>query len=164
MKGRRHSIIVDIINNDDVSSHDQILKALLNVGITASQPTISRDMKELCIIKAKSQNGTILYTVSKSTPIIEQYGNLAKILIESIQSFECAQSIVVIKTTPGLAPAVCSVIEGRNIMGLAGAIAGDDTIFVAMNDSYAAEQFYLELQKKFKIMTKKNSKIMSDNN
>ena len=77
---------------------------------------------------------------------IQNYSDrLITIFKESITSFCCAQNIVVIKTLPGLASGVCSALDGMDILNLAGTLAGDDTAFLAMYDSVAAQELCREI-------------------
>ena len=72
---------------------------------------------------------------------------MKKIFKESVKSYAVAQNILVIKTMPGLAPAACSALDSMNIPGIVGTLAGDDTAFIAMKDTTAAEEFQHEVEK-----------------
>ena len=148
MKGSRQKIILDIITNNDIETQNQLIDALNAHGIASTQATISRDIKELRLVKELTPAGTYRYAVSASHSN-DHNEKLRKIFRESVTSYCCAQNIVVLKTLPGLAPAACSAIDKMNIEGLAGTLAGDDTAFLAMIDCAHAQMLYDEIENYF---------------
>jgi len=145
MKSGRQSAILSIIAERDIETQYQLLQALEERGVKSTQATLSRDIKELRLIKELGSNGSYRYTVAKqeSDDFDER---LRKILKESVLSYDTAQNIVVIKTLPGLGQGACSAIDSMKIKGLVGSLAGDDTIFLAMRDNASAEAFYQEIK------------------
>lgn len=145
MKQRRQRIILDLIGKTDIENQNQLIDELKNLGIEATQATISRDIKELRLVKELSPSGNYRYVIAGEN-ISNHNGRLKTIFRESVTSCVCAQNIVVIKTLPGLAPAACSAIDRMDIEDLAGTIAGDDTAFLAMMTNEAAEKLIHEIE------------------
>ena len=146
MKGTRQSKILDIIKRSDISTQNQLLEALAEEGISSTQATLSRDIKELRLVKELAANGTYRYASDKRGDTPNYNERMRTIFRESVKSVACAQNIIVIKTLPGLASAVCSAIDGMHVKVLAGTLAGDDTAFLAMKDMSCALQFCKEIE------------------
>ena len=121
MKSKRQAEILRIIEEVDVETQDQLLAELRERGFTSTQATISRDIKELHLVK----------TIFK----------------EGVTSFDRAQNIVVLRTMPGLASAACAAIDGMEIGDLVGSLAGDDTAILIMRDNEKAAAFCDEIHK-----------------
>ena len=107
---------------------------------------MSRDIKELRLIKELSPTGRYRYVAVGRDDMVDYDQRLRKIFRESVTSYAVAQNIIVIKTLPGLANAACSTLDGMNIHDLVGTLAGDDTAFLAMRDNAAAERFCHEIE------------------
>lgn len=148
MKPGRQGLILEIIAQQDIETQYQLLEALAARGIKSTQATLSRDIKELRLVKELGQDGNYRYAAAR--PDNEDYDQrMAKIFREGVLSYDTAQNLVVIKTLPGLAPVACSVIDNMNVSGLVGTLAGDDTAFLAMRDNEAATALYHEIEKLF---------------
>jgi len=145
MKDSRQKVILDLIKNNDIETQNQLIDALRAAGVHSTQATISRDIKELRLVKELTARGTYRYSVNSEISS-NHSERLKNILRECVTSFVCAQNIVVVKTLPGLASAACSAIDKMDISDIAGTIAGDDTAFIAMLDEAAAKQFCKEIQ------------------
>jgi len=146
MKKDRQSAILKIIASTDVETQNQLIVELENVGIDSTQATVSRDIKELHLIKELTPMGVYRYIASGKLEMQNHIIRLKAIFRESVTSYANAQNIVVIKTLPGLAPAACSAIDSMGIRSLVGTIAGDDTAFLAMTDNAAAERFCKDIE------------------
>lgn len=146
MKTSRQDTILQIIAEEDVETQGQLIDALAARGVSCTQATISRDIKELHLIKELTNLGMYRYSTGNRQQVQNNSARLRSIFKESVTSYACAQNIVVIKTLPGLASAACSAIDGMEIRNLAGTLAGDDTAFLAMNDNASAEQFCKEIE------------------
>ena len=145
MKNDRQTMILNIIAKKDIETQFQLLDELERAGIRCTQATVSRDIKQLHVYKELTPGGRYKYVFPRVHEIQNYSDRLSTIFKESITSFVSAQNIVVIKTLPGLAPAVCSALDGMNIRNLAGTLAGDDTAFLAMFDAGAAEELCREI-------------------
>ena len=131
MKKKRHELILNYIKNNNVSRQEEIIKMLLENGFNVTQATISRDIKELKIIKEHFGKNDIRYAVSEK---IDNDDNYKMIFKRSAISADAAMNIIVVKCYSGTANAACIALDSMNLTGLVGTIAGDDTIFVACKD------------------------------
>ena len=147
MKMQRQAKIMEIISSNDIETQEQLLAALQESGFQSTQATISRDIKELRIVKELTSLGTYRYTASNAKSGSTFSARLNTIFKECITSYEYAQNIVVIKTMPGLASAACSAIDSMNMSVVVGSLAGDDTAFLVMRDTNAAAAFCAEIKK-----------------
>lgn len=137
---------MEIISTTNVETQEQLLKALEEAGFTSTQATISRDIKELHIIKELTGLGTYRYTTASREVPATFSNRLNTIFRESVNSFDYAQNIIVIHTLPGLAGAAASALDAMKLSVVLGTIAGDDTVFIVMRDSNAAAAFCGEIR------------------
>ncbi len=150
MKPGRQSVILEIISQQDIETQNQLLRALEARGIKSTQATLSRDIKDMRLVKELGQNGKYRYTAAPAQPVADDFTQrLRKIFKESVVSYDVAQNLFVIRTLPGLAPAACSAIDGMEVKGLVGTLAGDDTAFLAMKDNEAAQALFHEIEMLF---------------
>lgn len=147
MKTKRQTEILRIIEDVDVETQDQLLAELKGRGVSSTQATISRDIKELHLVKELTGYGTYKYAVSGRKTSMNFAGRLRTIFKEGVTSFDRAQNIVVLKTMPGLASAACAAIDGMDIGDLVGSLAGDDTAILIMRDNEKAAAFCDEIHK-----------------
>ena len=146
MKPGRQSVILEIISERDIETQHQLMQALAERGIKSTQATLSRDIKDMRLIKELGPNGNYRYVQAAKPEQDDSSERLRTILKESLVSFDLAQNLLVIKTLPGLAPAACSAIDGMHIENLVGTLAGDDTAFLAMRDNDSALRLYHEIE------------------
>ncbi len=146
MKSKRQQEILAIIATEEVETQEQLLELLRDRGISTTQATISRDIKELHLVKELAGNGVYKYAASPRRAALNSANRLRTIFKESVVSFGVAQNIVVLKTMPGLANAAAAAIDGMEIPELVGSLAGDDTAFLAMRDNAAASEFCEEVR------------------
>lgn len=139
MKESRQKKIIEIISTMDVDTQNQLIEELERCGVRSTQATISRDIKELRLVKELSPSGAYRYALP-SADNSDHFEKLRTIFKQCVTSYVCAQNIVVLKTLPGLASAACSAIDKMDVDNLAGTLAGDDTAFIAMLDNEAAEK------------------------
>lgn len=147
MKMQRQAKIMEIISTNDIETQEQLLEALQKQGFQSTQATISRDIKELRIIKELTSLGTYRYSASAKESDGTFSARLNTIFRECVTNFDYAQNIVVIKTMPGLASAAGSAVDGMNMSVVVGTIAGDDTLLLVMRDNNAAASFCAEIKK-----------------
>jgi len=134
MKPGRQSAILEIISHRNIETQRQLQEALAEQGIKSTQATLSRDIKDMRLVKELGTDGVYRYTVSERAEDDASNRRLQEILRESVRSYDTAANILVVKTISGLALAVSSAIDSMKIDGLVGTIAGNDTIFLAMRD------------------------------
>ncbi|MBP8640958.1 MAG: arginine repressor [Oscillospiraceae bacterium] len=147
MKSSRQEKILELISSRDVETQSQLIDELLTCGVKSTQATLSRDIKELRLVKELTSAGKYRYIAASREELTDFDLRLKKIFRESVTSYATAQNILVIKTLPGLAPAACAALDGMEIDGLVGTLAGDDTAFIAMKNIEAAEEFEREIEK-----------------
>ncbi|WP_409968454.1 arginine repressor [Bengtsoniella intestinalis] len=146
MKNNRQSMILDIIASENVETQEQLLLRLQERGISSTQATISRDIKQLHLIKEPVGQGVYKYAVSGNRTRLNFAERLRTIFRESITSIDCAQNMVVVKTMPGLASAACAAIDDMDLTYMVGSLAGDDTAFLVMRDSASALELCNEVR------------------
>ena len=146
MKRARQAEILNVIRMMDVETQEQLLAELKLRGFTTTQATISRDIKELHLIKEPAGQGKYRYAVSAHRTKLNFADKLRTIFRESVLTVDNAQNIVVIKTLPGLANAAGSAVDGMDVPYLVGSLAGDDTALLIMRDTESAVDFTEEIK------------------
>lgn len=133
MKSKRHSTILDIITKDDVETQEDLARRLRETGIDVTQATVSRDIKELRLIKVLTSNGNYKYaTVDKAETGRQE--RFISIFAHAVLSIHTTGNLIVIKTMTGTANAATEAIDSLNWKEIVGTIAGDNTIFIAVNE------------------------------
>lgn len=146
MKGQRQAKIMEIISTKNVETQEQLLLELQKEGFRCTQATISRDIKDMRIVKELTSMGTYRYTTSTNEISGTFTSRLNTIFRECVVSYDYAQNIIVIRTLPGLASAAGSAIDAMNMSAVVGTLAGDDTVMVVMRDGNAAAAFCGEIK------------------
>ena len=146
MKPGRQTVILEIISEQEIETQHQLLRALAERGIKSTQATLSRDIKDMRLVKQMGSNGRYRYVVSQQHANDELTAKLRTIFRESVTSFDVAQNLLILKTLPSLAPAACSALEAMKNRSMVGALAGHDTAFIAMKDNQAAEHLRREIE------------------
>ena len=127
MKIARHSKIIDLINQYDIETQEELAAKLQEAGFAVTQATVSRDIRELKLMKIARPDGGSRYTVmgQRDSQNSEKY---IRVLKDAFLSMEMAQNILVIKTVSGMANAAGAALDNMNYSEVVGCIAGDDTI------------------------------------
>lgn len=146
MKTGRHARILDIISEHPIETQDELLTRLREEGFKATQATISRDIKDLRLVKTLGSDGKYRY-VSASRSSTDIRTNFSNLFSTSVNSIDVAQNLVVIKTLSGMAQAVCAALDSADYPSVVGTIAGDDTIFIACRTADLAVSLTEELKK-----------------
>jgi transcriptional regulator of arginine metabolism len=148
MKSSRHEKILEIINRQPIETQDELLAALSREGCKVTQATISRDIKDLRLVKTLGSDGRYRYTASQDNTV-DIRSSFSHLLITSVLSIDRAQNIVVVKTLGGMANALCAALDSMGNHAIVGTLAGDDTIFIACRENDDASQLmaYLKQQK-----------------
>jgi len=149
MKISRHAKIIEIIENMVIETQEELADELKKCGINVTQATVSRDIKELRLIKVLSEDGRYKYAALKEhdSMISER---LMKVYQESVLSIDYAGNIIVIKTFPGAAGAVGEAVDVFNISSIVGTIAGDNTIFILIRNQSEIESIVDKFKKLMK--------------
>ena len=129
MKSTRHNLILEIIENKDIETQEELAEELKNHGVRVTQATVSRDIKELRLLKVLAENGGYKYaTVERAEKGMND--RFVRILAESIVSIECVGNLMVIKTLPASAAAAGEAIDSMKWSEVLGTIAGDNTLLI----------------------------------
>lgn len=138
MKKNRHGKIVELITEYDLETQEELAEKLRQEGYDVTQATVSRDIRELNLSKVPIGGGRQKYALLR-----EQHGEMsdkyARVLREGMSGMGMAQSILVVKTVPGMAMAVAAALDAMHMKEIAGTIAGDDTIMLAVRSAEEAE-------------------------
>ena len=145
-KIERQEKILELIHDHSVQTQEQLLAELNDAGFRTTQATISRDIKQLHLIKEPTGNGTYRYAVSTQKMRLNLADRLQTILRESIVSVDCAQNLVLIKTMAGLGPAAGAAFDGMDISAKVGTVAGDDTVLIVMRENESAAELCSEIE------------------
>ena len=131
MKIQRHAKIVELINQYDIDTQEELARRLKEAGFRVTQATVSRDIRELKLTKIAIDGGKQKYVVmnTQNSELDEKY---LRILRDGFDSMDMAQNILVIRTVSGMAMAVAAAMDALKWKEIAGCIAGDDTIFCAI--------------------------------
>ena len=146
MKFQRQAKILEIIEKNEIETQEELSAQLKKKGFDATQATVSRDMKELRLVKVLSPSGKYRYVVAASEGEGAVSPRLKNIFRECVTAIDYAQNIVVIKTLSGLASAAAMAIDVMKIPEVVGSIAGDDTVFLVMRSEESAERFEQETE------------------
>ena len=149
MKYTRHAKILEIIENKEIETQEELSEELRRNGLNVTQATVSRDIKELRLIKSLSKSGKYKYATLKNQEFILS-DRLVRLFRDSILSIDHAGNIIVLKTLSGAGQAAAATIDAMNSDKIVGAIAGDDTIFVLIKDLESLE----EVKEKFENLVK----------
>ncbi len=145
MKNERQSKILEIIESEPIDTQEQLQQRLQARGIACTQATISRDIKQLHLVKEPMGQGRYRYAVSVQRSRLNVADKLRTIFRESIVNVDSAQNIVVIKTMAGLANAAGAALDSMNIPTMVGSLAGDDTAILIMRDTESARTLCEEI-------------------
>ena len=142
MKFQRQAKILDLIDRFEIETQEDLTDHLRALGYNTTQATISRDIKELRLIKTlSSETGKYKYTSSHTGAADSFTTRLRNIFRECVTDIDAAQNMVVIKTLPGLGQAAAMAIDAMRAEDVVGTLGGDDTVFVVMRDTESAERF-----------------------
>lgn len=139
MKSARQEKILEIINKYEVETQEDLIARLIDEGMSVTQATVSRDIRELKLTKVLTGRGSYRYIRSDRNRGTENV-RFNNALADSIQNVDYAGNLIVLKTFPGLASAVATGIDAMHMIEILGCVAGDDTIMiVARNEDVASE-------------------------
>ena len=147
MKSARHQAILDLIENHPIDRQEDLLAHLREEGFDVTQATVSRDIKELQIVKSLDGMGGYRYCLPHRVEG-EKFGARFRVIFrECVTNIDYAQNIIVIKTMPGLGAAAGANIDSLKMPNMVGSLSGDDTTLVIMRDKESAAEFCRELHR-----------------
>ncbi len=141
MKFQRQSKILELIEHEPLETQEELSIKLREHGFETTQATVSRDIKELRLIKVLTSDGSYKYATAAAEPDLTMMTRIHNIFRESVTSIDSAGNMVVIKTLPGLASAAGYAVDAMKNSAVVGSIAGDDTVFIVMRDEEKALAF-----------------------
>ena len=138
MKSARHNLILEIIENKDIETQEELAEELKNRGVRVTQATVSRDIKELRLLKVLSEHGGYKYaTVERAEKgMNDRFG---RILTESIVNMEAVNNLIVVNTLSASASAAGEAIDSMKWIEVLGTIAGDNTLLIITRSDEAAQ-------------------------
>lgn len=148
MKNARQKKILELIEQYDIDTQETLIDKLSEVGFSVTQTTVSRDIRELKLVKGMTGKGTYKYIV----PGVKRENNapvLNSALTDSVVKIESARNIVVIKTFPGMANALAVCVDTLEHPNIVGSVAGDDTILLVVKDDDTAKMVEDKLKSVF---------------
>ena len=146
MKTRRHAKILELIRERDIETQDELLRHLREAGFDVTQATVSRDIKELRLIKTLSGSGRYKYSTG-SEGNADMSSKFHSLFTDSAISVDYAMNMLVIKCMNGMAQAVCASMDAMYWKDFVGTLAGEDTILVVCRTETGARQTMEGLQK-----------------
>lgn len=146
MKERRHAKILELIGKYSIDTQEELLRRLREEGYEVTQATVSRDIKELRLIKSLTASGKYRYTVGQEEAK-DYTTKFYSLFSDSALSIDYAQNMVAVKCLTGMANAVCAAMDALQWENIVGTLSGDDTIFILTRDNNSAERLSSELKK-----------------
>ncbi len=140
MKQNRHERILDIVNTCEIETQDELQEKLRIEGYEVTQATISRDIKQLQLVKVAGRDGRYKYAVSQHSGS-KTVMKFKTILKETVIHIDYAENLVVLRTYSGMANAAAAAIDALQTTDIVGSVAGDDTILIVMRSKEIAQDF-----------------------
>ncbi|MCI1931677.1 MAG: arginine repressor [Clostridia bacterium] len=144
MKIARHTKILEIIENNEVETQEELARLLKQEGFNVTQATISRDIREMKLTKILTENGGQKYSAINGNDS-ELSERLIRVFRDAVVKFDCAQNMIVIKTLDGMGMAVAVAVDNLKSNDIIGSIAGDDTVFCVARTHNQAVEFVQKL-------------------
>ena len=141
MKFKRQAAIVDLISRNEIKTQEELSDQLRLMGFSATQATISRDIRELQLVKTASTGGGYKYSTPDQNSSALHLPRLKNIFRECVVKVDRAQNLVVLKTLVGMANAAAAAIDAMKIDDIVGTLAGDDNILIILRNNDDAEKF-----------------------
>ena len=146
MKSRRHELIKKIIGEEIIETQEALAEALRARHMRVTQATISRDIKELFLIKVPAGGGRYRYAISPQEGVHFSEGRTRRLFKDHVTCCDFSENIVLVKTIPGAAATVAAALDASDWPEIIGTVAGDDSIFVLVKPKEAAEEIVMRIQ------------------
>ena len=150
MKSKRHAKILELIAQYEIDTQEELLSKLKENDYNVTQATVSRDIKELHLIKVQTGKSGYKYSTGAPKDNVDVSFKFHAVFSESVNKIDSVENIVVIKCYVGMANAACAALDSIEWKGMVGTLAGDDTIFCLMRDRQNAAAFVHQLHKLLK--------------
>ena len=149
MKSKRHAIIKESIENQVVESKEELAEALRNMNIQVTQATVSRDIKEMMLIKVPTESGRYRYASPPQENVVFTKDRLARLLKDNVTGVDSSENLIVVKTLPGSASLVAAGLDQSQWPEIIGTIAGDDNILAVIKPKAAVPKVVKRLSQYF---------------
>lgn len=146
MKTRRHLKIMEIIESRAIQTQEELAEELRKNGFDVTQATVSRDIRELRLVKVPLGDEAYRYSIPREHPPGNLQERMKRFFKDSVVHIENSENLIVIRTLPGTAHAVASTIDSSNWPEIIGTVAGDDTILVIVKPKEATESIHLKFE------------------
>ena len=150
MKSERHSKILEKVEKQEIETQEELLNLLKASGFDVTQATVSRDIRDLRLVKVQATSGKYCYSVHSAPHPIDNLQKLKVLFEQAVIHVDYANNLVVIQCYVGMANAVCVSMDTITWNGVVGTISGDDTILVIMRTNELAKEFVEEVSKLLK--------------
>ncbi len=135
MKGKRHLKIINIVKNERIKTQEELARVLQEEGIEVTQATVSRDIKDLGLIKVPVEDGSYKYAMPPEADKYKMARWIEKMFKNFVLSVDLTGNLIVVKTLSGTAGGLASAIDNLEWKEVMGCVAGDDCIFVALEEN-----------------------------
>lgn len=146
MRIQRQNAILQLINDYNIETQYDLTEELKKLGFNVTQATVSRDIKELRLVKKQSESGKSIYTKNSDTSFSDIDSRFAIIFQKCVTSIEYAVNNIVIKTLPGMAQAAGAAVDSMDFPEVVGSIAGDDTVMMVVRSEESARKLVYKLR------------------
>lgn len=146
-KQQRQQVILEIIEQNECCRQEDLQRELQKRGIETTQATVSRDIRQMGLIKLQRQPGVYIYAKRSDSTSGEQTSPYAEIFSHAVLKIDYAMNTVVVKCRTGMANAACAALDSMELSAVVGTLAGDDTIFVLMRTETDAKNLNQELMR-----------------
>ncbi len=150
MKNERLEKILELVTHYDIDTQELLIEKLREEGYSVTQTTVSRDIRQLGLVKGVGANGVYKYIIQNAKKPTQSFTG-ASVITDSVESIEDAHNIIVVKTHSGMANPVAICIESMSIPHLLGSVAGDDTIVIVIKHEMYAKDVVRFLKSTFKV-------------
>jgi transcriptional regulator of arginine metabolism len=140
VKTKRQNKIIELITKENIDTQEELQSRLMDAGFDVTQATISRDIRELGLVKTTTENGKYKYTLNAVREKESISGKFSAILAQATHSVDSARNLVVVKTYTGMGSAAGAAIDSMELPGVVGTLAGDDTLLIITRDDETAEK------------------------
>ena len=146
MKSQRQQLIMKLVSEEKIDTQESLLAALAERGFKVTQATVSRDIKDLSLIKTVAPDGNYRYSIPslKKSGMRDESNPVLGFISDSVLAVDYAGNTVVVKCHVGMAQAVCAKLDSTEIENVVGTLAGDDTIFILMRTESDAQRLIKE--------------------
>ncbi len=148
MKNQRQQLIMQIVKDENIGTQEELREALERHGLKVTQATVSRDIRELSLVKTIGSDGDYKYSLPSLKKDLSEQGNnkIFGIISDAVISVDYALNTVAVKCHTGMAQAVCAKLDKLGLENVVGTLAGDDTIFMLMRTEHDAKQMTDDLR------------------